>query len=271
MIKMELEDIVKLSKTQTNELLKALSDDDKELGLISKLMYIYGRNIGEVTALKRSDLDFEKRTITFHINGNEVNYPMHKSVESELCRISEFRRNLLFGEAGRPLSKVKDVLNYFLHDKSGKIGELDFLRNIRLTSKDFRILRGQHLFIDGVDIKTIHELYHNSNMAGTKKVIGYEDLIDILGINSLDDVFSKHTNINVLKEDDFGSLMYVVHDGEDHELIIDVIDDKIELMGDVELEYKLHNKISNELLEELFQLKETGEYLIVNDLKFIKN
>lgn len=44
--------IIKLTKTEVNELLKQISIDEPKYGLILKLQYIYGRNISEVYNLK---------------------------------------------------------------------------------------------------------------------------------------------------------------------------------------------------------------------------
>lgn len=277
-MKEELRKFVKLSKAEVNELFKEVSLDNESLGLAMKLIYVYGRNVSEVYNVKKSDINFEEGTIRFYMNNDAIVYPIHKDIENHLKSHCELYKNCtyLFDDLkGNPLTKIKDGINYSLHKRSERLMNLSFLDNVRLTSRDFKILRGQHLFLDGVDIKTIHELYHNTNIDGTKKTICYSELKEFLFVNNLDDVFSDCTHLDFYKEHDFSNNpIYYVSSDDGYDALIEVSSyNTVSIIGNKDMEVDLNMFLSNhrDVLSKLSILENSGEYFVVDGFKFMRN
>ena len=274
----KLRKFVKLSKAEVNELFKEVSLDNEALGLAMKLIYVYGRNVSEVYNVKKSDINFEEGTIRFYMNNDAIIYPIHKDIEKHLkshCELYKKCTYLFDDLKGNPLTKIKDGINYSLHRRSERLMNLSFLDDVRLTSRDFKILRGQHLFLDGVDIKTIHELYHNTNIDGTKKTICYAELKEFLFVNNLDDVFSDCTHLDFYNEHDFSNNpIYYVSSDEGSEALVEVSNSSnVNIIGSKDIEDELEEFLSNHkgVLSKLSILENSGEYLVVDGFKFMRN
>lgn len=266
------EKIVKLTKTEMNELLETMNEDEPNYSLILKLQYIYGRNISEVYNLTKGDINQKKNTITFMMNGDELTYKVHEEIKEQLYDLVEnASKEYIFQEGDRPLSNVKDGINYYLHKKTEALNELPFLEGLRLTTKDFKALRGQHLYQDGVPIKVIHELYHNTNTDGTKKTIRYEELKESLYLESVDEII-EDTCLKVFTDHSFNkNPLYYVTDENENESILEIKKDTLNFYGDGELKEAFDKLDSEGLLKLLDYVQSPGDYVYYDNLKFLKN
>lgn len=264
--------IIKLTKTETNELLKVITEEEPIYGLILKLQYIYGRNVSEVYNLTKNDIEMDKDLITFVMNGDKLTYTVHPEVRSLLYKtVEEAKKNYIFQEGERPLSNVKDGINYYLHKKTNNVNSLPFMEGLRLTTRDFKALRGQHLFEDGISIKTIHELYHNSNSEGTKKTICYDELRRMLSPSDVEEII-RDTHMDVYSDHSFNRnpIFYITNkDGE--EAILEIKDTDISFYGDGELRSTFEELDTSVLLPLLGRVKYTGDYVYCGGLKFLRN
>ena len=266
------EKIVKLTKTELNELLNTMKEDEPNYGLILKLQYIYGRNISEVYSLTKTDINQDENTITFIMNGDKLTYKVHNEIKEQLYEVVENSdKQYIFQEGDRPLSNVKDGINYYLHKKTDALNELPFLEGLRLTTKDFKALRGQHLYQDGVPIKLIHELYHNTNTDGTKKTIRYDELNELLYSESVESIIDD-TCLQVFTDHTFNrNPLYYITDKEGKESILEIKDDTLNFYGNEDLREVFNDLNSEELLKLLNHVQSPGDYVYYNNLKFLKN
>ena len=177
---------MKLSKEKTYDLLDKISEDNEEYGLVFKLCYVYGRLISEIYSLDNADVDFDEDKITFTINNVRVDYPLHSSVKIDLKRQVNETSNYLFQHIAVGLDNFASRLNYYLKKWDSYCG-------VHITPRDFKRLRGQHLVLDGVPIGLVQELFRGRNISSTKRFIGYEDLLDIKDVDSLEDIFCDYT------------------------------------------------------------------------------
>ena len=268
---MKIREIIKLTKGETNQLLKTITDENPKYGLMLKLQYLYARNIGEVYNLQDKDINLAEQTITFTSNKERVTYPLHPDVMEELKYVLEHKNGLIFQD-GKQLHSVKDAINYYLHKKTEALKELEYLDGLRLTTKDFRVLRGQHLYQDGASINLIHELYHNTNMQGTKNIIQFHKLETLLHPQNIEEIMGI-THLNVYHEEEFNeNPIYYVTSIDGKEAILEVSDeDTLEYYGDEELKEKVADFNNKELLSQLNTIEETGDYILFKEIKYLKN
>ena len=267
------EKIIKLTKTETNELLKVVREDMPNYGLILTIQYIYGRNVSEVYKLRKQDVNQDEDKITFYMNGDKLTFNVHPEIKEQLYKtVNEAQKQYIFQEAERQLPNVKDNINYYLHKKSEKLNELKFLEDLRLTTKDFKALRGQHLYQEGYPIKTIHELYHNTNMDGTKKTIQYDELMEELYPSDIDKLVD-NLCLSVYTEHEFKNnpLFYVTN--EEGECIVEIEEDLgvINVLGDDSIKDAVDSIDSLELIMVLSKVNNIGEYIYYKGFKFLKN
>lgn len=264
--------IIKLTKEETNELLKIIREEEPNYGLILTLQYIYGRNVSEVYNLKKTDVDQDNNTITFIMNNDELVYPVHEEIKTQLYdTVNNAKRVNVFQEGTRPLSNVKDGINYYLHKKTEALNELKFLEGIRLTTKDFKALRGQHLYQDGVSFKTIHELFHNTNTEGTKRTICYSELKKLFDKEDINDIIHS-TCLNVFTEHEFNDnpVFYVTMDEE--EALIELnSDDTINFYGEDTFKKAVNSIDYSLLIKSLRNVKVPGDYTCHDNIKFLRN
>ena len=265
---------MKLTKTELNELLKVITDDMPNYGLILKLQYIYGRNVSEVYKLRKQDINQDENKITFTMNGDKLTFEVHKELREQLYNtVKESRKQYIFQEAERPLPNVKDNINYYLHKKSEALNELKFLEGIRLTTKDFKALRGQHLYQEGYPLKTIHELYHNTNMDGTKKTIQYEELQKLFYPEDIN-VLVENVCLEVYADHEFNTNpLFYVTDEENNESIVEVNEElgRITVYADGGIKKTLESFDTLSLINKLSHVKSAGEYIYYEGFKFLKN
>ena len=256
--------IIKLSKTELNELLKRITEDNEEYGLALKLTYIYGRSIGEVSNLQKKDITGTE--ITFKINDEYKTYLLHPTIQSELEKQIELLTDEDYVFSNH--KKLKDNLNYTLYRKTENTRELQYLYGLKLTTKDFRILRGQHLFQDGVSVKTVNELYCNKSLDSTKKLIKYYDLLN--QDKSINTILEDYTDIKLYEDFEYSSYAtyYCVNRGEE-EAIIELQNEKIiNIIGEEEIKKELMQLPLYNILGEITGI---GEYKFYNGFKIMKN
>ncbi|MBR3363051.1 MAG: site-specific integrase [Bacilli bacterium] len=271
---MEINEIIKLNKQQTNETLKIIGEEEPRYGLALTILYIYGRNISEVYNLQDTDINKEDETITFIMNNNKITHKIHPQIKQELYKLVEENQGYIFQEGERPLTTFKDGINYYLHKKTGRLAELEFLADLRLTTKEFKRLRGQHLYQEGVPIKTIHELYNNTNMEGTKKTIKYHELKPLIYNEDVEDIISK-TNVEIYEEHEFNNnpIFYVINNDKKEAIIEVITDEEMEVIGDEELVNHLTSEEFNtkDLINKLLPVSRVGDYIIYDNMRFLKN
>ena len=265
--------IIKLNKQQTNELLRIIKQEEPTYALALTIQYIYGRNIGEVYNLKHEDIDTVNETITFTMNGDRLTYKVHPQIMKDLYDLTEEQKEYIFQEGKKPIHTIKDGINYYLHRKGGLLNTIPYMKNLRLTTKSFKRLRGQHLYQDGVSLKTIHELFHNTNIEGTKRTIQYNELKELLHQENIDDIIAE-TNMEIYAEPDFNNNPIFYTTNHEHEAIIEITKkDNYKCIGDEELvDYLMDDDFPRmELLDKLAPVTKVGDYILFNNIKFIRN
>lgn len=271
---MEIKEIIKLNKQQTNELLRVIGEEEPRYGLALTLQYIYGRNINEVYNLKDTDINKEEETITFIMSNNKIVQKIHPQIKQQLYQLAEDNPGYIFQEGERPLTTFKDGINYYLHKRTGRLKKLRYLEDLRLTTKEFKKLRGQHLYQDGVPLKTIHELFNNSNMEGTKKTIQWHELKDMLYNKTVEEIIMD-ANVEIYEEPEFNKnpIFYVTNDYKEEAIIEVTSEDDMEVIGDEELvEYLTSEDFNKEaLIPKLECVKRVGDYIIFGNIKFLRN
>lgn len=272
--------LIKVSKEMLNELFRYVCEDNFKYGLIFKITYVYGRNIGEILRLRCCDVDLKHNTLDFMLPTESVSFMLHDSVKEDL--LSYIESNNLSGEDYIFISDDSNIngyskkLNLYL-----KRFITDLNRNVLswhcpiLVNRDFKNLRGQHLFMDGADVKTVNLLYRNKNIQSTKDNISYSELLrERFPCDSLRKIFYEYTDLNVFVDSHFRDteLFTVCKDGESLILEFDFGTGVVNLLGDSDSKlYKIVSDLDFEgLFGELCGLS-TGHYRFVNDLKIVKN
>jgi integrase len=259
--------MIKLNKYQTNQILNTIQKDNKIYGLILKLTYTYARNIGEVSELKTKDINLKENTITFTIYNNNrrpKTFPLtDENIIQQLKIITEDKNTeeYIFDEY-IPHKKIKATINYYIYKKN-----IPLLKGNGLTTQDFRILRGQHLYQDGISINTIQELYQHADPMTTKKLIEYYDLKE--KEITVDEIFNdKYTNLNLYKDDDYEDYQtyYCVYEGK--EAVIEKENNNIFINGDVLIKDKLMRINLKRVLDALIN---SGEYSVIDGVCVLKN
>ncbi len=272
--------MIKLTKEKLNEFLYYLSTDNPKNTLIFKLGYIYGKNMREVLILKPTDINIEKETITFNTYSEKVTYPLTKTLLDELLGYiydNELKPDdYIFKNKNQKIEQGIKRLNEYLHATVMSLNKILDLNLPEITTKDFKILRGQHLYLEGVDLHTVHELIGGTNIKVTKNVINFKELHKLrFPCNNIDEVFTDYTDIEVLYEEGFhDSELYTVSSIDDN-IIIEVM----QATGEINIISSESNSLNEKLQEinpeylfnELRSLKEQGQYKIIEDLRFLKN
>ena len=272
---------MKLNKEQLNELLYYITYDDFKNSLIFKLQYIYGRNAREVLELKVKDIDLTYETITFTTPTTPVKFPLNQNISEDLIGYiydQELKNNdyVFKTPAGESTEMFIKRLNYYLDTTVTSLNKTLELDYPKITTKDFKILRGQHLFLDGVKIQTIHELYHNTNMKSTKTNINYQELKKLqYTCNNVDEIFQNLTDLNLYYDKHFEETeIFTVSDDKGSIIIeIDYPAGEVNIISDEDnpLNQKLQLINMDILIDELKHLKKPGQYKLINDLRFLKN
>lgn len=267
--------LIKLTKAQTNELLTIITKEEEKYGLCLLLQYIYGRNISEIYHLTKTDINKQEETITFTITDKKtITYPIHKQVKYLLYKLidDENTPHHIFQIGKRPLHGIKDGINYYLHRKSDALNKLPYLHGIKLTSKDFKILRGQHLFQDGIELKTIHKLYGNTNINSTKRTINYEALYKEYYTTDVIKIIHD-TNVTIYPEHGFNTnpVFYVKDEKENRTVILEVLNkEEFKQNGEETLMQEIDDMNPKKLIKNISQVENIGEYTNYKGLKFLR-
>lgn len=269
---------MKLIKTKLNELLYYIHEDNYKNYLMLKLIYTYGRNASEIFNLQSKDVDTVEDNILFHIPTGTVTYPLIPVVKDDLLGyIYDQELNnedYIFRREDEAMEIVIKKLNYYLDRTVESLNRTVEFNSPKLTTKDFKILRGQHLFLDGAKLHTIHDLYKNSNIQSTKKNINYNELLTLkFPCDSLDKVFNEFTDFNLFTDERFDDTdIFTVGDETDSIIIeLDYVEQTINLISDEnDLTGKIEEVPPSELCRMLRHM-DTGNFRFINGLRFIKN
>lgn len=269
---------MKLDKLKFNELLYYIHEDHYKNYLILKLIYVYGRNASEIFNLQVKDVNVDEDCVTFKIPTGEVTYPLIEDTRDDLLGYIYDQElgsdDFIFRGESEAMEIVIKKLNYYLDRTVESLNRTIEFDSPKLTTKDFKILRGQHLFLDGATLHTVHDLYKNSNIQSTKKNIDYGALIQLrFPCDDLDKVFHKYTDFNLYNDDRFDDTdIFTVGDETDNIIIeLDYVEQTINLISEEnQLTGKIEEIPPNQLCGMLRGM-DTGNYRLINGLRFIKN
>jgi len=165
--------MINLKKEEINLFLHKVKEDPKHFNkyLFYKLQYFYGRRSQEIAILKITDIDFDKKEITFDLakkkQETKLTLIMPDDIANEIKQ--QFENNTkttedyIFVENSAKIDGFKRNMRTYLERNSNKLINSLTNKNIALNTHDFRRLRGQHLYLAGNDLETIQSLYvHNS-------------------------------------------------------------------------------------------------------------
>jgi len=274
--------MIKLIKTKLNELLYYITNDHYKNSLILKLSYIYGRNASEILNLKPADISLTDETIRYNIPTGTVTFPLVDDIRDSLMGYIYDHgiedKEYVFREVDESMEIAIKKLNYYLDKTINSLNNTIEFNSPKLTTKDFKILRGQHLFLDGTPLHTIHELYCNTNLMSTKDIIQYNQLKEYTyPCNSLEKIFNDNTDLNLYYDYRYSQNdLFTISDDTDNENLIIEIDyeeNTINIItdnNDDELTHEIQKIDPDVLFNELSKL-EHGNFKFINGLKIIKN
>jgi hypothetical protein len=269
---------MKLDKLKFNELLYYIHEDHYKNYLMLKLIYVYGRNASEIFNLQVKDVNVTMDNVTFNIPTGTVTYPLTKDTRDDLIGYIYDQEltdeDYIFRKETEAMEIVIKKLNYYLDRTVESLNKTIEFNCEKLTTKDFKILRGQHLFLDGATLHIIHDLYKNSNIQSTKKNIDYNNLLELkFPCNSLDKIFHEFTDFNLYNDNRFDDTdIFTVGDESENIIIeLDYVEQTINLISE---ENQLTNKIEEIPPNQLCMMlrgMDTGNFRLINGLRFIKN
>ena len=110
---------MKLSKEKLNELLYYICKDNLKYGLIFKITYIYGRNIGEVLKLRVVDVDLKHNALDFYLPTESVSFMLHDNIKEDLLEYIEINslknEDFIFIDDVDKVNRYVTKLNLYLH------------------------------------------------------------------------------------------------------------------------------------------------------------
>lgn len=195
---------MKYTNEKINELLYRIKQDSPEKGIIYKMVYVYGRNVSSVLKLKVEDVDFENASITFIVRSRTVTLPLTEDIADELSEIIKNKspNEFIFVEDSAEFHRYSNHLNNYLESFIHKLNRTVWFKQRNLITNELRILRGQHLFMDGADINTIHNLYQNGTVERTKDEIKYDELVKLkFPCNTLEKIFTDFTDTETFDDE----------------------------------------------------------------------
>lgn len=272
--------MVKISKEMLNEVLKYITEDNFKYGLIFKITYIYGRNIGEVLKLRKMDVDLKHNTLDFNLPTESVSFMLHKSIYEDLVKYVDYKdlndNDYIFIKDDTKINMYSKKLNLYLRSFINELNRSVLSWHCPvLVNRDFKNLRGQHLFIDGADIKTINQLYRNKNIQSTKDNIDYKELLDKrFPCNSLKKVFYDYTDLDVFVDAKFKNteLFTICDDKDTLVLEYDYDTNVVNLLGDNNSDlYATVSSLDYNVFFDKLKDLDTGHYRYFEGLKIIKN
>ena len=273
--------VIKLSKQKTNELFSYIREDNFKYALIFRLLYVYARNPYEVLTLRKSSVTHF--TISFTLScGTSYNYRLHRDVKRDLLDYIESTYlpnddDYIFIDVYDNVDVHTKRLNYYLNKKINQLNKQYYFRCPKLTTTDFKILRGQHLYLDGVDDRLIHKFSHGSNIQLTRKNIKLNELKKLkFKCETVDDILEKrcYTDLNIFRIEDYCDdhlLFTVADDTGNMSCVIGIVDGGIVFVdGDRVLGDRVLGFDGDVLVDCLLCLR-VGDFRVVDGLKFIRN
>ena len=146
---------MKLAKGETNDLRYAAGKDNFKMGIILKLIYVYGKEATTVLSMKWSQIDFDNNTITF----KNHHFPLTRDLRDNLLKFKS-DNEYLFLEGTIEDSFENDIdiqrkrTKYYLDNRVKKLDLNHKIKHSKLSITDLRRLRGQHLILAGVALRT---------------------------------------------------------------------------------------------------------------------
>ncbi|MBQ6219665.1 MAG: tyrosine-type recombinase/integrase [Methanobrevibacter sp.] len=268
------------TREKLNELLYYMQVDNPKYGLISKILYVYGRKVKEVFNLQKQDINFKDKEITFNINDTLYDYPLIDEL-SELLEDYIQTNNILvdeeylFRREDETMAMATKKLNYYLEKTIKSINRTLDLDYPRITTNDLRLLRGKHLVLDGADLHVVNELYNNINITLTRKYLDYDELLkQKFPCNDLRSVFEDCTDLNLFHDDRFEDTSIFTVSSEHNSTVIEIdyTMDAVHIISDEDdpLILEIQEIPVNVLINNLSRLK-PGDYKYLAGLRFIKN
>jgi len=184
--------MINLKKEEINLFLHKIKEDPKHFNkyLFYKLQYFYGRRSQEIATLKMSDINFNKKEITFELakkkqdtkltlimpddiakeikqqfekNAKTKNDEISNEIKQESENDTKTQEDYIFIENRAKNDGFLRNMRTYLERNSNKLIKGLTDKDINLNTHDFRRLRGQHLYLAGNDLEIIQSLYaHNS-------------------------------------------------------------------------------------------------------------
>ena len=263
-----------VSKERLNYILDYISKDNTVYGLIFKMTYIYGRNIGEVLNVRKKDIDTKHNIIDFKLPSESISFPLHENIQETLLQhIKQYNPDdLIFIDDNVKPNVVSKRLNFYLSNIIKELNHNVFISHCpRFVCTDLKNLRGQHLFMDGCDINTLNDLFKAKNMYYLKENINYNELVKMkFPCNNINKIFKNHTNLKIYELEDYENInlynveyndvnFFIEFDGDSF-IVLDEVSDDIKSKLDVIVDnYNLLSKLK------------PGQYTIISDFKIIKN
>ena len=269
--------IPKLDKYQLNKYFKELKKENPEYTLLLKVAYIYGKNIEEVTELKKENIKQNTITIKQKQNILKYTYPITQEFKTELqTTLTPDNEGYLFSLHNH--TQPSTQINEFLKKVNRKIYRQHYIKVPHITSRDFKRLRGQHLILDGATINLVRHLYGNTNTRITRKFLQIDDLLQEAGRpNSIEDIIENHTDLNLFYDKEFmgESQLYHVRGPQYPDNNPQSYHNNIEIQAET-LNINIQNPdtiidkiLTPETINRLINL-DIGEYKIYNNLMFTR-
>ena len=277
--------IVKLDKQECNSVLEYISTIDEEMGLFLKIIYVYGRKVSEISKLKVKDIDVKHGLIDFRLGKNKTCsfglvsdvkdsvYEQIKDLDSE-----EFIFSFNSGDVNRKVSRFLDsVVKKINLSNMGVINR----HCPSLNGFDFRRLRGQHLFIDGVSLALINMVYLFEDRDSVRNLIKYDELCVALSNCSSIDVLmrdTRFTDLNVFHDTEYHNVdsvvLFTVSCGGVSCVVFeyDCIDSTVSVLeGSDESIVKFVDGLDKSFFDDVLCHLSNGDYKIIDGFKIVKN
>lgn len=266
---------LKMSKTDVNKLLLEVMNENVEYGLILSMQYIYGRNPGDVLELKKEDIDLNENTIKFRLSKSNLKVPIaidiYELLVNHLNSLSDDEEYVFLNKDVDYKSNVLSKrINYYLNVKINELNKGVNHRLSKITNRDLKMLRGQHLYLENVPMEVIHELYNNFNYSETRNMIDYEGLNEWNNCSSVDDLINYHTDLNLFHDDDYNrEKIFAVVDSNGDYSVVEFNGGGLKVYENDDLYEKLNELDVDDLYNNLKCLR-SGEFKFIDGLKFLK-
>ena len=266
---------LKMSKTDVNKLLFEVTQEYPDYGLILSMQYIYGKNPGDVIELKKEDIDFNNNTIRFKLSKSNIRLPIVPDIYGLLVNHIDNLPDdeeyvFLFFYVDYKSNILSKRINYYLNIKINELNKGVNHRLNKITNRDLKMLRGQHLYLENVPMEVIHELYNNFNYTETRNMIDYDVLNEKNNCASVDELINYHTDLNLFHDDDYNrEKIFAVVDSVGEYSVVEFNEDGLKVYENDELSDKLNELDVDDLYDNLKCLK-SGEFKFIEGYKFLK-